>query len=230
MGQLRGGGGVGNSLARNIRVLLVEDHHVIREGLKLLIDREPDLEVVGEASTLEEAAALQCEPDAIVADLVLPDGRTGAVVSALKERFPQSRVLALTMLDGAEDVRSALQAGAAGYLLKESAPDELVEAIRWVGAGRDYLHPLLGVGIIRIDNKPGEGERSGPLTPREEEVLGLLAKGHTNQSIAEILGISPRTVEVHRAHISDKLGTNRRDELTRYASESGLMQPETPAP
>ena len=207
-----------------LTIALVEDHLLMREGLRVLLDAVDGMEVVGEASTLAEAAALEGDPDVVVTDLMLPDGRGPDVVRMVAERFPRSAILVLSMVDNATDVQLAFSAGARGYLLKEAASSELVEAVRRVGAGEDYLHPRLGATLA--SKRPvGRVHVSATvdLSEREIEVLRLIGTGHTNAEIATLLHLSLRTIENHRASVQRKLGVRTRAELVREASERGLL-------
>jgi two-component system response regulator NreC len=205
------------------KVLLLDDHPVVTEGLRLLLDAESDLKVVGTAANLEEALVTPGVPDVIVADLVLGASGAGATVAALLDRFPDGRVLVLTMVDDPGAIHAALAAGAKGYLLKEAAAGDLVDAVRRVACGEDYLQPAVGVMLARA--RRGDTTASPPdlLSPRESEVARLLALGHTNAEIAELLGVSERTVESHRARLLEKLGVRTRAELVRRATELGLV-------
>ncbi|HZD18683.1 MAG TPA: response regulator transcription factor [Actinomycetota bacterium] len=208
-----------------ISVLLMDDHVVVREGLRALLERHEDIAVVAEASTVGEAEAVEVDPVVIVADLVLPDERGADVVRRLKERHPDSAVLVLTMVDNPTDVQLCLAAGASGYLLKESASTELVDAVRKVAAGTDYLQPALGAALARWRETPARvhGRVGGELTPRERDVLRLIALGHTNAEIAAMLYVSVRTVENHRSSLMRKLGLRTRADLVRHANELGLV-------
>lgn len=195
------------------------------EGLRLLVEREPGLEVVCEALTLNEALQAECEPDVILADLMLSDARGADVVTALKSRYPGAEILVLTMVDSPVDVQRCLSAGARGYLLKEAASDELLTAIRHVSQGEDYLHPTLGAAMARkMDEGRTSSTRASLLTEREREVLRLLALGHTNSEVANLLSVATRTIEVHRARILEKLGLRTRAELVRAAIDAGLVE------
>lgn len=212
------------SAVRVTRILLIDDHPIVREGIRRLVERQPELEVVGEASSLAEALEFSVDHDVIVADLMLGDARGAEVISALKQRFPTSEILVLTMLENASDVQMCLQAGARGYLLKESAANDLVEAIRRVSRSEDYLHPSLGAAIARLvsvptNSKPGNVD----LTLRETEILKLLGLGHTNSEVAKMLGVSARTIEAHRSHVMSKLGLDSRAGLVNAAVERGLL-------
>lgn len=205
-----------------MRILLVDDHAVVREGLRLVLERDLNMEALDEAATLDAALALQTDPDVIVADLMLPGAQGPQVVAQLRKRFPSSRILVLTMLDAPTDVRLALSAGANGYLVKEAAATDLVDAVRQVARGEEYVHPSVGAAVLRAGSRAAQGMYP-PLSPRELEILKLLALGHTNNEIAGILRISLRTVESHRARIVQKLGAQSRAELIRIAREAGLL-------
>lgn len=208
-----------------IQVLLMDDHVVVREGLRALLERQDDIDVMAEASSVAEAVALDVEPDVIVADLMLPDERGVEVVRRLKERYQKAAILVLTMVDNPTDVQQCLAAGARGYLLKETAGSELVDAVRKVAGGEDYLQPSLGAALAKWKESPGRvrARAVDDLTPREREVLRLIALGHTNTEIATMLYVSVRTVENHRAGVMRKLGLRSRAELVRHAAEAGLI-------
>jgi two-component system, NarL family, response regulator NreC len=206
-----------------IRVLIVDDHAVVRTGLKLLLETQEDMEAVGEAGTVDEAIveARALEPDLILLDLTMP-GKPGLqAMPALLKEHPNVKVMILSMEDDPRYVREAFAAGARGYLLKEAVANEVVGAIREVAGGGRYVHPELGARLI--DTEPSaESPRADPLSDREREVLTLLALGHTNHEIAKQLYISVRTAEAHRAHIMKKLNLGSRAELVRYALANGL--------
>lgn len=208
-----------------IQVLLMDDHVVVREGLRALLERQDDIDVMAEASSVAEAVALEVEPDVVVADLMLPDERGVEVVRRLKERYQKAAILVLTMVDNPTDVQQCLAAGARGYLLKETAGSELVDAVRKVAGGEDYLQPSLGAALAKWKESPGRvrARAVDDLTPREREVLRLIALGHTNTEIATMLYVSVRTVENHRAGVMRKLGLRSRAELVRHAAEAGLI-------
>lgn len=210
---------------RVLRVLLVEDHAVVRQGLRLVIDGQPDVEVLAEAGSLAQAVAIRADPDVIVTDLLLGDAQGVEVVAGLRERFPRAHILVLSMMGTQSDIHLSLTTGARGYIPKEAAAEDLVEAIHKVAAGEEYLHPALGASLLRRlaigSQAPVEG--IGSLTPREIEVLRLLALGHTNSEIAGLLGVSARTVEAHRGQVMDKLGAQSRAELVRVAAGAGLL-------
>lgn len=208
-----------------ISVLLMDDHVVVREGLRALLERQDDVMVLAEAGSVTEAVELDIDPDVVVADLVLPDDRGVDVVRRLRDRHPEAAILVLTMVDNPTDVQLCLAAGARGYLLKETASTELVDAVRKVAGGEDYLQPSLGAALAKWRDAPGRvhARAVDDLTPRERDVLRLIAIGHTNAEIATMLYVSVRTVENHRASVLRKLGLRTRAELVRHANESGLV-------
>ena len=214
--------------ASAIRVLIVDDHAVVRSGLHLLLDAEGDIEVVGEAGDVREAVfeAREQKPDVILMDVVMP-GQSGieGVPLVLKEA-PTAKVLVLSMQDDPRYVREAFAAGASGYVLKEAADTEVVGAIRAVAAGERYVHPALGARLVAAEVEERKRAEADPLSEREREVLRLLALGHTNQEIAKMLYISVRTAETHRAHIMQKLRLQSRADLVAYALERGLLEAE----
>jgi len=209
-----------------IRVLIVDDHAVVRAGLRLLIDAEDDMEAAGEAGNARDAVfeARSLKPDVILMDVVMPDENgLEAVPKVLHER-PEAKVLMLSMQDDPQYVRQAFAAGASGYVLKEAADTEVVAAIREVANGGRYVHPELGARLVAADAAAERRAEEDPLSDREREVLRLLALGHTNQEIAKQLYISVRTAETHRAHIMQKLRLASRAELVHYALEQGLLE------
>jgi len=208
------------------RVLIVDDHAVVRAGLKLLVDGEQDLETVGEAGSARDAIfeARSLKPDVVLLDVVMPDENGIVVVPQLLKESPESRVLMLSMQDEPRYVREAFEAGASGYVLKEAADAELVAAIREVAGGGRYVHPELGARLVAAESEERKRAEEDPLSEREREVLRLLALGHTNQEIAKQLFISVRTAETHRAHIMQKLRLQSRAELVRYALDQGLLE------
>jgi two-component system, NarL family, response regulator NreC len=209
------------------RVLIVDDHAVVRSGLKLLLAAEDDIEVVAEAGDAREAVfeVRAQKPDIVLLDVAMP-GRSGidAIPDLIKEH-PETKILILSMQDDAAYVREAFAAGASGYVLKEAADVELVAAVREIADGGRYVHPELGARLIAADAAERARQEQDPLSEREHEILRLLALGHTNQEIAETLYLSVRTVETHRAHIMQKLRISTRAELVRYALEHGLLEP-----
>ena len=209
-----------------IRVLIVDDHAVVRAGLRRVLDAEADIETVGEAPTAERAVfeALELKPDVVLMDVVMP-GKSGIEgLPALLQAVPDVRVLMLSMQDDPRYVREAFESGASGYVLKEAADTDVVDAVRAVAAGERYVHPALGARLVEADSEERKRAAADPLSTREREVLRLLALGHTNQEIAAQLFISVRTAETHRAHVMQKLGLTTRAELVRYALEHGLIE------
>jgi two-component system response regulator NreC len=209
-----------------IRVLVVDDHAVVRAGLRRVLDAEADIETVGEAPSAERAVfeALEAHPDVVLMDVVMP-GKTGIEgMPALLQAVPDVKVLMLSMQDDLQYVREAFEAGARGYVLKEAADTDVVDAVRAVAAGERYVHPALGARLIAAESEERKRAESDPLSEREREVLRLLALGHTNQEIAALLYISVRTAETHRAHVMQKLGLSSRAELVRYALDHGVVE------
>ena len=208
------------------RVLIVDDHAVVRAGLKLLVDGQNDLETVGEAGSARDAIfeARSLKPDVVLLDVVMPDQNGIEIVPQLLKENPESKVLVLSMQDEPRYVREAFEAGASGYVLKEGADSELVAAIREVADGGRYVHPKLGARLVAAESEERKRAEDDPLSDREREVLRLLALGHTNQEIAKQLYISVRTAETHRAHIMQKLRLQSRAELVRYALDQGLLE------
>lgn len=208
-----------------VRILLVDDHAVLRSGLRLLLEREEGLVPVGEAPTAEDAVRSlpRLQPDVVVMDVEMPGMGGFAGVERIRERAPGTRILVLSMHDQPRDVRRAFDAGADGYLLKSAADEDLVRAIRAVAAGERYVHPALGAVLA---GPPPDGALAD-LTGREREVLRLLALGHTNQEIAEAINVSVRTVESHRAHVMAKLRVGTRAGMVRAALDAGLLTEDT---
>jgi len=204
-----------------IRLVLADDHSVVRSGLRMLLDSEPDFEVVAEAGDVETARRFVRghQPKVLVLDLNMPGGSSLEAIPAIREESPDTQIVVLTMQQEPAFAREALSAGALGYVLKEAADDELVEAVRRAAAGESYLNPALGA---RIASEPPPGPPDN-LSKREVDVLRLIALGHTNAEIAERLLLSVRTVETHRAHIQRKLGISTRAELVSYVIRQGLI-------
>jgi two-component system, NarL family, response regulator NreC len=203
-------------------VMLVDDHAVVRAGIRMLLESQADVTVVAEASSAEDALAvvLDRDPDVIVTDLSMDGIRGASVVEALVDRFPSALILVLSMVDSPADVRRALEAGAKGYMLKGAAAAELPDAISRILRGESYVQPALGALLAGRGSKTATyADPVAALTEREREVLSLLAVGHTNPEIAALLFLSPRTVESHRANIQRKLGVRSRAELVRVAAE-----------
>jgi two-component system, NarL family, response regulator NreC len=210
-----------------IRVVVVDDHAVVRSGLRMLLDAEEDLEVVGDAGTARDAVfeVRAQQPDVVLLDVTMPDENGIVALPKLLHEAPNAKVLMLSMEDDPSYVREAFAAGAHGYVLKEAADAEVVAAVREVADGRRYVHPTLGARMVAADAAAQAAAEADPLSDREREVLRLLALGHTNQEIAQQLYISVRTAETHRAHIMRKLQLSTRAELVRYAIEHGQLEP-----
>ena len=213
-----------------IRVALCDDHAVVRSGLRRILDAD-DLEVVGEAGTVKDAIALaaRCLPDVFVMDLGLPDGSGIDATAEVLRVSPATSVLVLTAHDDIAYLRRAFEAGAVGYLVKEAADIELVQAVRQVASGKQYVHPSLGAALLSPDAPPARlGGPGGDLSDRELEVLRMMALGLTNTEISHRLYVSVRTVETHRSHIHQKLNVRNRAELVRRAREAGLLDVDEP--
>lgn len=203
------------------RVLLVDDHAVVRAGVRLVLERAEDMEVVGEASSEGRAVSLARaqRPAVILLDVLLPGKGGIAVIPDLLEVSPASHILMLSSSADAGTIRQALDAGATGYSVKRATDAEVLTAIRTVAQGTSYVHPELGARLAQADRP----FRHGPLSPRELEVLRLVALGHTNQEISAQLFISTRTTEMHRASIKRKLQLDTRAQLVNYALANGLI-------
>ncbi len=214
-----------------IRLLLVDDHAVVRSGLRMLLEGEPDMEIVGEAGTGAEAlqAAGDLHPDVILMDIGLPDQSGIDATRTIKGRSPATAVVALTIHEDEEYFFRMLEAGATGYVPKRAAPEELLTAIRAAARGEVYLYPslakLLVSDFLEQDQQARAMHAVDGLSPREQEVLAHLAEGAGNAVIAETLGISPKTVARHRENIMQKLGLHSRTELVKYAIRKGIIQP-----
>ena len=208
-----------------IRVLIVDDHELLRAGLCSRLEREPGITVVGEADTAERAVLLarRLQPDLIVLDLLLPRKSGDEVIPELTEVAPQSRVLVVSSQAAPSSVRRALSAGAAGYLPKRSSDRDLVAAIQLVANGGGYVDPELGARLVTPNDSPA----LEPLSERERDIVHLLALGYTNQEIGKKLFISVRTVDTHRAHIMRKLDLESRAELVMFALANGVIGPDT---
>ncbi len=208
-----------------IRILIADDHAVVREGLRTLITAKPGMEVVGEAADGVEAVskARSLQPGVILLDMVMPRKNGLEAIKDIKKENPNARILVLTSFDDDERVFSAIKAGALGYLLKDSSPQQLLQAIRDVYHGRSSLHPSIALKVIRELNQPSDLPLTEePLTEREVEALRLIAQGLTNQEIAEKLTISERTVGKHVSNILDKLHLANRTQAALYALRRGL--------
>lgn len=207
---------------QTIRVVIADDHLVVRRGLRQLLETEGGFEVVAEAGDIAGARRYVRghHPDVLVLDLNMPEGSSLDVVPDIRAESPDTKIVVLTMQDEPAYARRALGAGALGYVLKDAAGEELIEAVRRAAVGVPYLNPRLGA---RLALEPETGLPGG-LTEREVEVLRMVALGHTNHEIAEKLFLSVRTVETHRAHIQQKLRLGSRAELVRYALEHQLLE------
>jgi DNA-binding NarL/FixJ family response regulator len=207
-----------------IRVLIVDDHDLLRAGLRSSLEREPGIAVVGEADTAERAIsqARKLQPDLILLDLLLPRQGGYDAIPKLLDVAPEARILVVSSQAAPSSVRRALSAGAAGYLPKRSSDRELLAAIRAVAEGGGYVEPELGARLVT----PGGSPALEPLSERERDVLHMLALGHTNQEIGKKLFISVRTVDTHRAHIMQKLDLETRAELVMFALANGVIGPE----
>lgn len=212
------------------RILLADDHAVVRRGLRLVLDAEPDLEVVAEATDGEEAVQRGLDPhvDLAILDISMPRKTGLQAVAELSRRRPQLRTLMLSMHESERYLYEALRAGAAGYVPKRVADRDLVEACRAAMRGEPFLYPGAQTALIKDflqRVRDGDPVREQLLTPREQEVVKLIAESYSNRQIAETLVISEKTVERHRANILEKLGMHDRVELTRYAIRHGLIEP-----
>lgn len=219
-----------NRKPAKIRVAVVDDHAVVREGIRLILSRESDIEIVGEASNGREALDLvqATKPDVVVMDISMPEMGGTEATRRLKEAWPEVNVLALTMHEDESYVFELLKAGASGYVLKRAAAQDLVQAIRATGKGEAFLYPTVAKRVVadylrRVEAGEDRDAYDG-LTPREREILTLIAEGLSNQEMAKRLFISIKTVQTHRAHIMEKLGLHDRTELVRYAIRKGLIK------
>lgn len=209
-------------------VLLVDDHHVVRRGIRALLENEAGIQVVGETGTGAEAARLtqQLRPNVLIIDLMLADMSGLEVIRQIRKRVPETSAVVLSMYGNDCYVVEAMQAGARAYVLKDSPPDELVRAVREAALGRRYLAPPLSDRAIEVYLQRSEDSQLDPydmLTSREREVLHLAAQGMTSSETANRLCISPRTVEVHRARVMQKLGLHNRTELIHFAIRRGII-------
>lgn len=208
-------------MAETISIVLADDHTVVRSALRMLLESEPDFEVVAEAGDVEATVRYLRghKPEVLILDLNMPGRTSLEAIPEMREVSPQTQIVVLTMQKEPAFARRALQLGVLGYVLKEAADEELVQAVRKAAAGETYLQPALGA---RLAAEPRES--GSDLSEREEEVLRLIALGHTNAEIATQLFISVRTVETHRAHIQQKLNVSTRAELVRSALSRGLIE------
>jgi DNA-binding NarL/FixJ family response regulator len=209
-----------------MRILIADDHGIVRGGLKLLIDRQPDMEVVAEAEDGVEAfeRALATRPDLCVLDVSMPRMTGLQAARQIRAHMPDAHVLILSMYDDQRYVFEALKAGAAGYVLKRDVDDALLDAIRAVHRGEAFVTHAVERSLIRDWMSDASTGPEEPLSPREQEVLKLISEAHTNRSIAETLHLAEKTVESHRANILRKLGMRDRVELVRYAIRRGLIE------
>jgi two-component system response regulator NreC len=212
----------------SVRILIADDHGVLRAGLRALLNAETDLEVVGEAADGHETLRLtrELDPDVVLLDISMPGPGGIEITRQVKRALPDTRVLILTVHEDESLLREAIRAGAAGYIIKRAVESELINAIRAVWRGDVYIHPAMTRALLQdvAPTRATDEPLVEPLTPRESEVLQLIAQGYTNRQIAETLTISVRTVETHRANLMDKLGLRSRVELVRYAREHGLLE------
>lgn len=212
-------------------IVLADDHHLVRQGLRLLLETEADFEIVGEAGDGLEAVQLieRVQPEIAVIDLMMPNLSGLETARQVSQLSPATRVIVLSMYANKAYVLEALRNGASGYVLKKSTADELVRAIREVAAGRRYLSAPFSEEAIELYLRKADESKTEPadlLTSRQREVLHLIVDGHTNAEIAALLFISPRTVEKHRAELMNKLGAHSQAELIRYALQRGILPPE----
>jgi NarL family two-component system response regulator LiaR len=215
------------AVERRIRLMIVDDHAVVREGLRAFLGLQEDVEVVGEAAdgsaAIEQAELLR--PDVILMDLVMPRMDGVSAMRSLRARLPECRVIVLTSFLEDERLLPAIEAGAAGYLLKDAEPSELARAIRAAYAGEAVIDPTVAARLVRAvsERTAGHSEQSGALTRRELEVLGLIARGRSNKRIALELGISEKTVKAHVGHLLAKLGVSDRTQAALLAVRQGLV-------
>jgi len=212
------------------KILVVDDHAIVREGVRMILAKESDLEVVGEAGDGEQALELteRLRPDVVIMDISMPGMGGIEATQTIRTRHPEVQVLALTMHEDESYIFQLLRAGAAGYVLKRAAAQDLVQAVRAAAKGEAFLYPSIARKVVedylrRVETGE-ERERYDGLTTREKEILTLIAQGLSNQQIAEKLFISIKTVQTHRAHILEKLGLHDRTELVRYAIRKGLIE------
>jgi DNA-binding NarL/FixJ family response regulator len=208
-----------------LRILIADDHGIVRSGVRLLLDRQPDMEVIAEAEDGVEAVehAVREKPDVAILDVSMPRMTGLQATHEIKQHAPDTQVLILSMHDDERYLFEALRAGAAGYVLKRAADQDLVNAVRAAARGEPFLTSTAQQALIRDFLE--RGEQPEELTPREQEIVKLIAEAHTNRSIAEILHLSEKTVESHRSRVLQKLGMRDRVELVRYAIRRGLVEP-----
>ncbi|MEX0992974.1 MAG: response regulator transcription factor [Solirubrobacterales bacterium] len=211
-----------------MRILIADDHGIVRSGVKLLIDRQDDMEVVAEAEDGQQAVeeAVRTKPEVAILDVSMPRLTGLQATHEIKRQSPETQVLILSMHDDERYLFEALRAGASGYVLKHAADQDLVSAVRAANRGEPFLTSAAQESLIRdFLDRGGATDRPAELTPREQEVVKLIAEAHTNKEIAAILHLSEKTVESHRAHVLQKLGMRDRVELVRYAIRRGLVEP-----
>jgi two-component system, NarL family, response regulator NreC len=210
-----------------IRVLIADDHTIVRSGVRLLLNAEADMRVVGEALNGREALQLteSLQPDVVLMDIAMPVMDGLEATRQLKERFPQTQVIVLTMHRSDEHFFEMLKAGASGYILKAAQPGELVDAVRIVAQGQVFLYPTMAKKLLSdyLNRIEGGSDTVHELSPREKEILTMLAAGHSNKEIADKLVVSPSTIHSHRSNLMRKLGLSSRHELFQYARKHGLL-------
>lgn len=212
-----------------IRILLVDDHTIFRSGLRVLLGLYADFDIIGEAGDGQEAleAVRKLKPDIVLMDIAMPGLDGLAATRRIHDEHPQAKVILLTQHENREYITPALQSGASGYVLKRAADEELVRAVRAVSQGQTYLDPMITSVVVndyrrRLEDSPIDDQYED-LTPREREILVLVAKGYTNREVAGLLDISHKTVDYHRTNVMRKLEVHNRTELTRYAIRRGLI-------
>ncbi|MGH2906056.1 MAG: response regulator [Solirubrobacterales bacterium] len=209
-----------------MKVMIADDHGIVRSGITLLLERQPDIDVIGEAADGAEALqfAIEHKPDVAVLDISMPKLTGLQAAREIKQQVPDVNVLLLSMHDDERYLYEALRVGAGGYVLKRAADQDLVRAVRAVNDGEPFLTDDAQRSLVKAWMESGEEPRRDKLTDRELEVVKLIAEAHTNKQIAEILGLSEKTVESHRSNILNKLGMSDRVELVRYAVRRGLIE------
>jgi two-component system response regulator NreC len=214
-------------VAEQIRVLIADDHTVVRSGVRLLLETEPDIVVVGEARDGSEVVAMAetLQPDVVLMDIAMPDMDGMAATRQIKAAWPQINILGLTMHRTDEYFFEMLKAGASGYVLKGADPGDLIAAVRIVHQGEVFLYPTMAQRLVQdyLRRVKDEDDTGPALSPREREILQLLAEGYSSKEIADKLVISPSTVHTHRSNLMDKLGLTTRYELIQFAREHGLI-------
>ncbi len=210
------------------RVLIADDHTIVRSGVRMLLETEPGIEVVGEAENGRDAIdlAVQLQPDVILMDIAMPEIDGLEATRKIKAQVPQTNILVLTMHRSDEYFYEMLKAGASGYVLKAAETDELINAVRVVARGEVYLYPTMAKKLLSdyLDKQGAQPQIEQPLSPREREILQLLAEGYSNIEIAEKLVLSPSTVHTHRSNLLKKLNISSRHELIKYARQQGIIR------